>query len=205
MPFIKISLWLTSLLPLCLFSTGQLKKIELYDLVKKMAPDSALGMVGDWAVGNPRAYPIKWKADRLEMSDDITINFFRTGTLNIAVKGRSLLNTQQQVCKWTLMLRGPRAGFTNYALNSEGIAGWHISADGILIDSLLGNRPYTSKLLKACNINASTGFNYYQLKLPKKDPLWVKIGWMITNGACSIGLDVYDDFSKTNAAIGCGK
>ena len=170
-----------------------------------MAPDSALGMVGDWAVGNPGAFPIKWKADRIEMSADIKINFFRMGTVNIAVKGKSLLNTQQQLCKWTLMLRGPRAGFTNYALNSEGIAGWRISADGVLIDSLLGNKPYTSKLLKTCNTNASTGFNYYQLKLPKKDPLWVKLTWIISNGACSIGLDVYNDFSKTNAAIGCGK
>lgn len=201
----KTSTWLSALLLLCLVSNSQLKKVELYDLVRKMAPDSGLGMVGDWAVGSPAAYPIKWKSDRIEMSDDIKINFFRTGMATIAVKGKILQNTRQQVCRWTLMLRGPRAGFTNYALNSEPIAGWRISTDGVLIDSLLGNKPCTAKLLKACNLNASSGFNYYQLKLPKKDPLWVKLAWIVSNGACSINLDVYDEFSKTNAAVECGK
>lgn len=45
--------------------------------------------VGDWAVGTPKKYPVKWKADRIEMSDDTSINFFRTGAADVTIKGRA--------------------------------------------------------------------------------------------------------------------
>lgn len=50
-------------------------KTELFDLVKKLLSDSnGYGNIGNWAVGNSKTYPSKWKEDRLIMSDDTSIN-----------------------------------------------------------------------------------------------------------------------------------
>ena len=39
----------------------QVPKTELYDLVKKMLFDSTgYSNVGNWAVGAPKTYPVKW-------------------------------------------------------------------------------------------------------------------------------------------------
>ncbi len=50
------------------FSFGQSKKIELFDLVRKLVQDSSVsGTSGDWAVGHPATYPVKWQEDRVVM------------------------------------------------------------------------------------------------------------------------------------------
>lgn len=77
---------------------AQTTKVELYDLVKKLSYDSTgYENVGDWAVGLPKKFPIKWKTDRIEMSDDTSINFYRMGTVDLTIKGRSFMEAAQAV------------------------------------------------------------------------------------------------------------
>lgn len=193
------------LLTICCFlfyitAFSQTKKTELYDLIKKLVQDSTIEpIVGDWAVGKPSAYPVQWQADRLEMSDDLTINFFRKGTANITVNGTPY-TTGNAPMKWAVMLKGPRMGFTSFTITS----GSHPSIKPKTnIDSLFAKQLYTFKLLKSCDKNPSAGFYFYEVHIPKKVTAWIKISWTCNGGLCALTLDCYDDWSKQYATLLC--
>jgi len=179
---------------------AQSTKTELYDLIKKLVPDSTgYENVGDWAVGKPGKFPVKWKADRVEMSDDTSINFFRMGTADIKLNGKSFTQAGQPV-KWNVMLKGPRMGYSSFSIISTPASGIQPK---YTIDSLFGKKPFTAKLLKACDAKDLTGFNYYQVKLPKKDIVFLKISWIMLNGNTAIRIDGYDNWSKYAAKLAC--
>jgi hypothetical protein len=71
------------------------------------------------------------------------------------------------------------------------------------IDSLFGKKKYNARLLKSCETNAVSGFNYYELKLPKKDMAYIKISWIGVNGSNAIRVDCYDSYSKHAAKLNC--
>ncbi len=183
-------------------ATAQTSKTELYDLVKKLLYDSTgYENVGDWGVQTPKKLGVKWKTDRLEMSDDTSINFFRTGTADITIKGRSFMQAGQPV-KWTLMLKGPRMGYTSFSLVTSGSSSLK---PRYTLDSLFGKKPFTAKLLKSCDAKDLSGFYYYELKLPKKDVAYIKASWLSVNGNTAIRIDGYDPWSKHAAKLECPK
>lgn len=189
-------LWIT-----CFFQTafGQTPSTELYDLVRKLVTDSTgYENIGDWAVGNPKKYPVKWKADKIEMSNDTSINFYRSGTASVVVKSR---NSSQPAIPivWNVMLKGPRMGYGSFSMLSTPSP---TLGPRPTIDSLFGNKPYTAKLLKKCDSKDFAGYYYYQLKLPKKDVVFLKLSWLSgTNGAYR--LDVFDSYSQYQAKLNC--
>lgn len=190
---------------LLLFSAtcfSQLKKIELFRLVNKLVQDSSADDTpGDWAVGSPSVYPIKWKSDMIEMSDDMKINFFRKGTVNISIN--NVVYTNQNIpMNWNLMLKGPRMGFTSFSIESAPHKNIKARTS---IDSLFGKNLYSYKLLQDCSSSSTSGFYYYQFKIPKKVMAWMKVSWKCVSGNCSIGLDLYDGWSKQYADLACAK
>lgn len=173
---------------------SQAKKTELYDLVKNFVADSTLyASPGDWAVGLPATYPVQWKTDRIEMSDDIKINFFRKGTVYITVNG-------SKPAKGNIMLRGPRSGFNSFNIS---LPAYKIGNVKPTIDNLFGKKLYTYKLLQSCNTNSATGFSYYQLLIPKKVISFLKLAWSCKDESCVLNLDCYDDWSKQYAELTC--
>lgn len=167
---------------------------QLYDLVKKLLYDSTgYENVGDWAVGAPRTYPVSWKADRIEMSDDTSINFFRQGTAQVLLPG------QTTASKWSVMLKGARSGYSSFTLVSPSAPGFHPRAT---IDSLFGKKAFRAKLLKSCERPAN-GFYYYEVKMPKKDVSYLKLSWQTANGNTSYRIDGYDSWSKQAVKTDC--
>ena len=183
-------------------SFSQTKKIELFDLVKKLVQDSTgYDTMGEWAVGKPAMYPIKWQADRVEMSDDMKINFFRKGAANISINPITYIAANIPV-KWDVLLKGPRSGFTSFTIscsNSDAIKA------RVTIDSLFVKKTYTYQLLQDCSASASSGFYFYQVKLPKKVLAFIKISWACSAANCNISLECYDDWSKQYADLVCPK
>jgi hypothetical protein len=172
---------------------AQTAKTELYDLIKKLFYDSTgYENVGDWAVGQPKKFPVQWKTDHIVMSDDTSINFYRMGTANITINGRSFMQAGKPV-KWNIMLKGPRMGYTSFSIISSPSA--EIKAK-YTIDSLFGKKVFRAKLIKSCDANAISGFYYYELKLPKKDLAFLKLSWITVNGNTAIRIDCYDNWSK---------
>lgn len=182
------------------FASAQPTKTELYDLIRKLLYDSTgYENVGDWAVGQPQKFPIRWQADRIEMSKDTSINFFRLGTANITVKGKTFTHLGQPV-KWNVMLKGARMGYSSFSILSS--ASSEITPK-LTPDSLFGKKPFTAKLLKSCDANALTGFYYYEVKLPKKDKVFLKITWLSLNGNTALRIDGYDAWSSYAAKLDC--
>src|SRR6185437_6657304 len=96
--------------------TAQATKTGLYDLIKKFMYDSTgYENVGDWAVGDPKKYPVKWKDDGIIMSDDTSINFYRRGNATVILTN-DLGGTPLQ---WQLMLKGPRSGYSSFSMISQ--------------------------------------------------------------------------------------
>ncbi len=182
-------------------ASAQLPKVELYDLIKKFLYDSTgYENVGDWAVGQPKKFPVKWKEDRLIMSDDTAINFYRSGTANIAIKGKTFTQAMNKPAAWNIMVKGPRMGYTSFSIIST-------PSKELLtkytIDSLFGNKPFTAKLLKSCDAKDLNGYYYYEVKLPKKDIAYIKFSWLSINGNNAIRIDCYDSYSKYAVKLDC--
>lgn len=185
----------------CLASaTAQVPKTELYDLVKKLLYDSTgYENVGNWAVGQPKKYPVSWKADRIEMSEDTSINFYRMGTANVTVNGKAVPASGQGP-GWNVMLKGPRMGYASFSILSPAFAGLHPK---LTLDSVFGSRPYTAKLLKSCDTKPLLGYYYYEVKIPKKDIAYIKLSWLTVNGNTALRIDGYDSWSKYAVKLDC--
>lgn len=133
------------------------------------------------------------------MSDDTSINFFRLGTVDITIKGKSFMEAAQPV-KWNIMLKGPRMGYSSFSIIS--------SPNGEMqskytIDSIFANKPFKAKLLKGCDTKTLAGYYYYELKLPKKDLAFLKLSWISVNGKTAIRIDCYDSWSKYAVKLDC--
>lgn len=181
---------------------AQAPKTDLYDLIKKLIPDSSeYETVGDWAVGNPKKYPVKWNADKIEMSDDTSINFYRKGTADIGIKGKTMMQGTVPV-KWNVMLKGPRMGYGSFSILSGNSSDIQPKST---IDSLFGKKPYKAKLLKSCDNKTMTGYYYYEVKIPKKNIAYIKFTWLSVNGSTAIRIDCYDSWSKYAVKLDCPK
>jgi hypothetical protein len=182
--------------------TAQSAKTELYELVKKIITDSTgYPNVGDWAAGNAKNYPVKWKEDRIIMSEDTSINFYRTGTADITIKNKSFIQAGKPVV-WNLMLKGPRMGYTSFAIISSPTTEMQPK---FTIDSVFGKKLFIAKLLKSCDAKTLSGYYYYELKLPKKDVVYIKFSWISVNGNTAMRIDCYDKGSEYAVKLDCPK
>ena len=175
---------------------------ELHSLISKLLYDSTgYSNVGDWAVGTPSKFPVKWKEDRIIMSDDTSINFYRLGSANVKINGRPMVQNGQPV-KWNVMLKGPRMGYTSFSIisspSSQIKPKWNI-------DSLMGQQKVNYKLLKKCDDKELTGFYYYEVKFPRKDIAYLKLSWLSVNGNNALRIDGYDSYSNYAAKLDCPK
>lgn len=182
--------------------SAQSPRVELYDLVRQFLYDSSgFENVGDWGVGHPKKYAVNWKADKLEMSPDTSINFYRLGTADVKINGRAHLQKGMPV-QWQFMLKGPRSGYMSFSIISTPTTEFKPQYK---LDSLFGNKPYTSKLLRSCDEKTLSGYYYYEVKIPKKDVAFIKISWISVNGNTAILLDCFDNYSRYAVKLDCPK
>ncbi|MEO7766336.1 MAG: hypothetical protein ABIS01_02880, partial [Ferruginibacter sp.] len=180
--------------------SAQAGKTDLYDLIRKLLPDSTGNdNLGDWSIGLPGKFPIKWKVDKLEMSQDTSINFYRVGNTEITIKGHSYQQAGKPV-KWSVMLKGPRSGYSSFSIISTPTS--EIQPK-YTIESIFGNKPFSEKLLKSCDTKTISGYYYYELKLPKKDTVYLKLSWISINGNGAIRIDCFDKGSEYAVKLDC--
>ena len=182
--------------------SAQSHKVELYDLVRQFLYDSSgFENVGDWGVSHPKKYEVNWKADNLEMSPDTSINFYRLGTVDAKINGRTIMQKGKPV-QWQLMLKGPRSGYMSFSMISTPSTEFKPQYN---LDSLFGNKPYAAKLLRSCDEKTLSGYYYYEVKIPKKDVTFIKISWISVNGNTAMRLDCYDNYSRYAVKLDCPK
>ncbi|RYF89307.1 MAG: hypothetical protein EOO03_06340 [Chitinophagaceae bacterium] len=181
---------------------AQNSSTELYDLIVKFMYDSTgYESVGDWGVGKPKKFPVAWKTDRIEMSDDTSINFFRSGTADISIKGKKIA-TSNNTAAWRIMLKGPRMGYSSYSIISVPSKDF---APRYTIDSLFSKKKFKATLLKKCDHKDLAGYYYYEVKVPGKDPAFIKFSWLYIQGNTAVRIDGYDSWSKYAVKLDCPK
>jgi hypothetical protein len=179
---------------------AQSNKTNMYDFIKMLLYDSTgFENVGDWQLSENKKFPVTWKDDRVIMSDDTSINFYRRGIADIVLNNRSFKQAGQPV-KWNIMLKGARSGYSSFSMlsspSNEIQSKWSV-------DSLFGNKPFKAKLLKSCDTKPLTGYYYYEVKIPKKDIVYLKISWLTVNGNTALRIDGYDSWSKYAVKLEC--
>jgi hypothetical protein len=179
---------------------AQSNKTNMYDFIKMLLYDSTgFENVGDWQLSENKKFPVTWKDDRVIMSDDTSINFYRRGIADIVLNNRSFKQAGQPV-KWNIMLKGARSGYSSFSMlsspSNEIQSKWSV-------DSLFGNKPFKAKLLKSCDTKPLMGYYYYEVKIPKKDIVYLKISWLTVNGNTALRIDGYDSWSKYAVKLEC--
>ena len=179
---------------------AQPNKTSMYDFIKMLLYDSTgFENVGDWQLAENKKFPVMWKDDRVIMSDDTSINFYRRGIADIVLNNRGLKQAGQAV-KWNIMLKGARSGYSSFSMLSSPSNEIQPKCS---VDSLFGNKPFKAKLLKSCDTKPLTGYYYYEVKIPKKDILYLKISWLTMNGNTALRIDGYDSWSNYAAKLEC--
>lgn len=93
-------------------------------------------------------------------------------------------------------------GYTSFSIISSPTAEMQPKYN---IDGLFDNKPFTARLIKSCDTKNMAGYNYYELKLPRKDLSFLKISWLSVNGKTALRIDCYDNWSKYAVKLYCPK
>lgn len=133
------------------------------------------------------------------MSEDTAINFFRTGTADIKLNGKTITSLAKEN-NWTIMLKGARMGYDKVSIISPASVDLH---PRLTIDSLFGNRPFKAKLLKSCDDKPLMGYYYFELKIPKKDIAFVKVSWISIRDKTALRIDIFDSWSNYAIKFAC--
>ncbi|HQX44632.1 MAG TPA: hypothetical protein PK209_08760 [Saprospiraceae bacterium] len=143
-----------------LMSKAQTTSIDLYDLLKKMVPDSSSTTLScDWKKGNSPAGLIKWESISPKKNQ---VEYFKNGTLK-------LLSHDQKPEDASIFLSGTAlSGYSEIQISMT-----PPTEDGIesyKMEKLLGKKPAAIKLIK----DDGGGFPmyYYEVKFPGKKPVW---------------------------------
>lgn len=175
-------------------TTGQFpKKIELFDAVKMFAPDSVKGdgypSAYDWNTGSDRRSSFKWRTESPEFTDDKTM---KKAQAIMAIKDSILkCNDGKDACPWSLTLEGARMGYTKFNIVSPTHPEIKIKSK---IDELFPGKKYHSALVRTCEITTTAGFYLYELTIPGKKKVLMKISWARARTGSAIALVFYTDF-----------
>lgn len=196
----KAGLIATAFCLILLSARAQKGSTELYELLKGFMYDSTgYENVGEWAVDNPSKFPVSWESDGIIMSQDTSINFYRKGTSRVRINGKSISGDGKPE-PWKIMLKGARMGYSSFSILSPATAQL---SPGPTLEQILGNRTFTSRLIKKCDLKDLTGYYYYEVKFPHKDPEFIKLSWITLNGKTAIRIDGYDSYSRYAAKLDC--
>jgi hypothetical protein len=123
------------ILLICFFLTSiivpqQIKKIELFDLIEMFSPSD--GNILEWSTGAKTDGPIRWLTQTLGNTNDLKgyknlegllgMNY-REGKVVVTINSKPLtyLDYVEKPLEWTVMLFGPRGGFTTVQITNDQI------------------------------------------------------------------------------------
>lgn len=168
------------------------KKIELYDVVKLYAPDSVKGDIYpgayDWNIGSDKRSAFKWKTDAPEFTNNKTM---KKAQAIMTIKDSSLkCNGGKEPCPWSLILYGARMGFTQFNIVSPTHPQIKIKSK---IEDLFPGKKYTAAMIKSCDISNTVGFYFYELIIPGKKKMLMKVSWASAAGGSALALVFFTD------------
>lgn len=152
---------LLSLLSIAYLANAQTKSVELYDLVKMFAPDSAkVASVNDWKTGATVNSPVKWETASPQKNP---IGYIKNGNFKLSFNGKSIANSDISLSGKTL------GGYSEIQLGTTSPS--ENGTPSYLLEKLFGSKKFSAKLIRT-----EEGANptyYYELKMPGKKTIWL--------------------------------
>ncbi len=152
----------------------QSKPIELFDLISLFAPDQKFDYnLYDWkSEANNKS--INWLTSGVKMGEH---DFYRKGESVVSINGKVLecFENTSQPCKWDIVLRGVRNGYTSFEISSVSSQ----SLDKMTIDQLFEDHKFEAKITTYDDLSKT-----YQVTFPLKKPIEMKIQYTCGSEGC---------------------
>lgn len=174
---------------LALNAKGQTKNVELYDLLRMFAPDSASSLTtNNWKTGAGADSPVKWKnSNPIQQGKQMV----KSGDVNMLINGKPskciVLNGMEgetKPCKWSITLSGQHNGYDTWAAGTFDFdEGDHTR----LIENLFGKKLLKATLVKKDEMGASMWNYLYEIKMPGKRKFYLMIDFAAGGAASGFG------------------
>lgn len=160
-------------------NTGFTKNaVELYNLIDLFSPDQKLDYnLYDWKTqANNKS--IHWLTSGVKMGEH---DFYREGEAIVTINSKVLecLENTSQSCKWDIVLRGVRNGYTSFEISSVTSQ----ELEEITIDQLLKNHKFEAKIVTYDDFSKT-----YLVTFPHKKPVEMRIQFSCGSAGCSLKL-----------------
>lgn len=181
------------LISIALLANGQAKKVELFEIIKSLAPDSLeAGVIPLWAHAARPANPLILKGNP-EMNK-VTKKYLLTQEVTIAINGKTFVcggNTNS--CNWSVSLEGNSTSYSQLSISPD------LSQDvsyQTTIEYLFGKNKYKAKLLKKCDDTSDMAT--YEIKIPGKKTFWIQSYMSGGTEGSAIYINCYFDRKELN-------
>lgn len=169
-----------------LFNTSMLsaqnKKVELYELIKSLLPDSTQA-APEVSWNNLKKIPYaKWSKPK---QNNTPKEYYLPATIGVTINGKSYPPSNSGY--WDVNLKGSATGYTSISLSSPETSQWLDTQ----IERLFGKNQFSSVPLKNCQYQ--NGGVFYEVKISGKKPFWL-IRYNMMGGSpevASIAIECY--------------
>ncbi len=152
--------------PLC----AQNSTIELFDLVKLLAPDSlSTGNTGTWNLSDLPHNALKWESKTPVVKEG---KHSLRAVAQIAIYGKAFSCEGKNPCPYKLLLEGNQNGYTQFSIDHALSRTFHPEQS----IKYLFNQALKFRLLNKLIDSAGIQVYQYEIKMPGKKPIWVMIG-----------------------------
>lgn len=188
----QLSILLASFMVTLLVS-AQTKPVELFDIIKSLAPDSTeSSLLPSWTSASRQANPIQFTA-KPEMNK-VTKKFLLNKDANVSISGKTFsCGGNANGCNWAISLEGNSTGYSQLSISPD------LSQDvsyQTTIEYLFGKNKYKAKLLKKCD--DTSDMTSYEIKIPGKKPFWIQSYMSGGTEGAAIYINCYFDRKELN-------
>ncbi|MBE7172372.1 MAG: hypothetical protein INR73_17425 [Williamsia sp.] len=144
-----------------LFCRAQQKKVELYDLIRSLLPDSAQASDEvSWANVKNNTF-VKWPNAKPKLN---SLKKYALATqAEIAIKGKTFPAAEG----WDVELEGNAAGYSKLTINPKEMIEASFETT---LEYLFGKKPYKYKLFKGCDLPLGAA---YEVNIIGKKAVWI--------------------------------
>ncbi|HPH86584.1 MAG TPA: hypothetical protein PLC48_14035, partial [Ferruginibacter sp.] len=153
---------------LCMTSVGQSKTIELYDLVKALAPDStSTSQSIPWNNAALRLLPVTWQGTQPIESDK---KYSLRGAVSVSLYGKTFsCDGTNNPCTYKINMIGNQSGYQSFLMD-HGISK-NINPEQSI--NYLFNQALKFRVYQKIVDTGMATLYAYEIKMPAKRPIWL--------------------------------
>lgn len=180
-------------LTITFYVSAQTKPVELFEIIKSLAPDSTESTpLPSWAHTSRPANPVQFTA--MPEMNKVTKKFLLNKDASISIDGKTFsCGGNANGCTWTVSLEGNGTSYSQISISPD------LSQEvpyQTTIEYLFGKNKYKAKLLKKCDDTSDMAS--YEIKIPGKKPFWIQSSMSGGTEGAAIYINCYFDRKELN-------